>query len=78
MSKIIGEETMQLSARVDIKDIERIDKIRGDLAKKTGIEPQRSAVIRMVITMGFAAYEAQKKAEKDAAAAKPAGKEKRS
>lgn len=76
MSKIIGEETMQLSARVDIKDIERIDKIRGDLKKKTGIEPQRSAVIRMVITMGFAAYEAEKKAEREAAG-KPAGKEKR-
>jgi len=67
MSKIVGEETRQLSARVDVKDFERIDKIRREMKKKMGIQPQRSDTFRMLLTLGFEAYEAQQKAGKEPA-----------
>lgn len=66
MPKIIGEQTKQLSVRVDEKDIARIDAIRGQMKKKTGIEPQRSDVVRMILLSGLSTYETQaaKKAAK--------------
>lgn len=63
MSNIIGEETTQLSARVDVKDFEHIDTIREEIQKKSGILPQRSEVIRKILSLGFKAYENEKKAE---------------
>lgn len=73
MTSKIGDETTQLSARVDVKDFERIDRIRDDLKKRSGIKPQRSEVIRMVLYLGFDAYDEQKKVAK-ADEKKPAAK----
>ncbi len=61
MTSKIGDDTTQLSARVDVKDFELIDKIRDELKKKSNIRPQRSEVIRMILSLGFKAYEDQKK-----------------
>lgn len=68
--KTIAEETQQLSARVDAKDIEKIDQIRKELRKVTGIEPQRSAAVRMLLHLGFEAYEKQKAKKAGTAAEK--------
>ncbi len=57
--KVIGEKTKQLSVRVDEKDLQRIDEIRKNLKKTTGIEPQRSDVVRMVLLSGLKSYEAK-------------------
>ncbi len=67
MPKIIGEKTKQLSVRVDEKDLQRIDEIRKSLKKTTGIEPQRSDVVRMVLLSGLKSYET-KASKKDGAA----------
>lgn len=73
MPKIIGEKTKQLSVRVDEKDLQRIDEIRKNLKKSTGIEPQRSDVVRMVLLSGLKSYET--KASTKNAEAKSAKKE---
>jgi hypothetical protein len=67
MPKIIGDQTKQLSVRVDEKDLARVDAIRAQMKKKTGIEPQRSDVVRMILLSGLSTYEAQaaKKASKE-------------
>jgi hypothetical protein len=76
MPKIIGEQTKQLSVRVDEKDLERVDAIRAQMKKKTGIEPQRSDVVRMILLSGLSTYEAQvAKKSAEAQAAKKASKE---
>lgn len=58
----------QLSVRVDDDEMERIDEIRKNLHKSSGIMPQRSAVVRKVLTMGIDAYSEQLKVEKRPAA----------
>ena len=56
MPKQVAEHTTQLSVRVDVKDLARIERIRTRMDDLTGILPQRSDVVRKILMFGIEEY----------------------
>lgn len=53
----LADKVKHLSVRIDDDDMQRIDKIRTALGKQSnGITPQRSQVLRRVISIGIETY----------------------
>lgn len=80
MAKRIADKTFQISFRIDREALDRVDAFREDIRKKTGMEPQRSDMMRQIVDFGIDEYEKQKErqlARANAKKSRPARAKKR-
>ncbi len=61
MAKRIADETFQISFRIDMEQLHRVDEFRERMGAAVGSIPQRSDIMRTICDLGIDAFERENK-----------------